>query len=723
MRARTPDHTGTVDRDGVTIAYEVHGRGDAVVLLLPAWAIADSRIWKAQVAHLATHHRVITYDPRGNGASDRPVDPAAYEALTQVGDALAVLDAAGADRAVLVGNSFGGVLAFLLAALHPGRVAGAVMIGATLNVEGRDDFPLARGLLTFDEDHGHDEGWGRYNRHSFARDHAGFVRFFVGEALNDPHVTKLREDAESWGLATTPEVLAASLADRAGVPPAATAERLRALAPAISCPVLVIHGSEDRIAPVHLGRSLAALLDAPLVEMPGAGHCPQARYPVQVNRLLRRFLARVGGIDTASASDAGDAEAAAPAAPTAGARRRPAPPRVLYLSSPIGLGHARRDVAIVDELRRLAPGVEVDWLAQDPVSRVLDAAGEGVHPASARLASESTHIEAEAGEHDLHVFEAVRRMDEILVANFMTFLDVLGSGRYDLVVGDEAWEVDHFLHEDPTAKGARFAWLTDFVGYLPVPAGGEREAYLAADLNAEMIGHVERHPGVRDASIFVGDPDDVVPEPFGPGLPGIREWTEAHYRFSGYVTGFDPAALADRAALRDELGYGAGETVVVAAVGGSGVGAPLLRRVIEAHPLAARAIPGLRFVVVTGPRLDPSGLPDAPGVEKRAYVPDLHRHLAACDLAVVQGGLTTTMELTAAGRPFLYFPLRNHFEQQIHVRHRLERHRAGRPMDYATATPERIAAAITEEVGRPTAYEPVPAGGAARAAAVLADLL
>ena len=71
---------------------------------------------------------------------------------------------------------------------------------------------------------------------------------------------------------------------------------------------------------------------------------------------------------------------------------------------------------------------------------------------------------------------------------------------------------------------------------------------------------------------------------------------------------------------------------------------------------------------------------------------DLYRHLAACDLAVVQGGLTTSMELTANRRPFLYFPLRHHFEQNFHVRHRLERYGAGRCMDFETATPESIAA-------------------------------
>jgi pimeloyl-ACP methyl ester carboxylesterase/predicted glycosyltransferase len=717
MRARLPDRTGVVDRGGVRIHYEIHGDGDVTVLLLPAWAIVHSRLWKAQVPYLSRNHRVVTYDPRGNGASDRPTDPDAYDPLVQAEDAVAVLDAVGADRAVLVGNSFGTILAYLVAALHPERVTGAVMIGTTLNVEGRDDYPLAQALLRFDDDIGVDEGWARYNRRSFARDFEGFVRFFVGEAFNDPHSTKQVEDGVSWGLGTTPEVLAATLGGRAGVPPAKTAERLRALSPMVGCPVLVIHGDEDRIGPVHLGRALADRLRAPLVEMPGAGHCPQARYPVQVNRLLRTFIAATTGVQSEQGS--------ATNGRTRSRNRRPSArtPRVLYLSSPIGLGHARRDLAIADELRALAPGVQVDWLAQDPVTRFLAARGERLHPASAWLANESAHLEASSGEHDLHVFEAVRSMDEILVANFMTFHEVVDAERYDLVIGDEAWEVDHFLHEDPAVKRARFAWLTDFVGYVPMPAGGEREAHIAADYNAEMIGHVDRHPEVRDTAIFVGDPADVVALPFGPGLPGIREWTEAHYRFSGYVTGFDPAALGDRAALRASLGFGPDETVVIAAVGGSGVGAPLLRRIIEAHPLAARSIAGLRTVVVTGPRIDPASLPDAPGVEKRAFVPELHRQLAACDLALVQGGLTTTMELTATGRPFLYFPLRNHFEQQVHVRHRLDRHRAGRAMDYRTATPEVIAAAMTDELVRRPDYAAVPGDGARRAAQLLADLL
>ena len=381
-------------------------------------------------------------------------------------------------------------------------------------------------------------------------------------------------------------------------------------------------------------------------------------------------------------------------------------------------------MAIADELRVLRPDLEIDWLAQHPVTAVLEARGERIHPMSAELASESAHFSAESSGHDLNAFQAIRRMDEILVANFMVFHDVVTDGEYDLVIGDEAWDVDHFLHENPELKRTAFAWMTDFVGWLPMPAGGEREAYLTADYNAEMIEHVERFPRIRDRSIFVGEPDDIVPDDFGPGMPSIRDWTERHFAFSGYVTGFDPAPLIEgREELRRELGYQPDERVVIVTVGGSGVGEALLRRVIASYPDTARRVNGLRMIAVAGPRIDPAVLGAPAGVEVRAFVPELYRHLAACDLAVVQGGLTTTMELAAARRPFLYFPLRDHFEQNRHVRHRLERYGAGRCMDYATSTPEVIAEAIAAELDRPIDYRPVETDGAARAAALIAPLI
>lgn len=314
-------------------------------------------------------------------------------------------------------------------------------------------------------------------------------------------------------------------------------------------------------------------------------------------------------------------------------------------------------------------------------------------------------------------------MDEILVNNFMVFHDVVRDDRYDLVIGDESWDVDHFLYENPDLKNTPYAWVTDFVGYLPMPDADERERLVVADYNAEMINQVARYPRMRDRAVFVGEPEDIVDDAFGPGLPLIREWTRANYEFAGYVAGFDLATLPDREELRAQLGYEPGEPVCVVTVGGSGVGANLLGRVVACYDEAARRVPGLRMVVVAGPRIDPRSLPARPGLQVHAYVHDLYRHLAAADLAIVQGGLTTCMELTAARRPFVYVPLRHHFEQNLHVAHRLRRHRAGRRLDYVDATPDALADTIVSEIGRQVDYLPMKPDGAARAAALLAELL
>jgi UDP:flavonoid glycosyltransferase YjiC (YdhE family) len=305
----------------------------------------------------------------------------------------------------------------------------------------------------------------------------------------------------------------------------------------------------------------------------------------------------------------------------------------------------------------------------------------------------------------------------------MVFHDLVREEPFDVWIADEAWEVDYFLHENPELKTAPYVWLTDFVGVLPMAGGGDREAFLAADWNAQMVEHVARNPRLRDRSIFIGEPADVVPAALGPSLPTIVDWTRRHFAFSGYITGFEPPEISDREAIRAELGYGPDDAVCVVAAGGSGAGVHLMQRTAAAFAEAKRRVPALRMVIVAGPRVDPESVPQHDGLEVCGYVHRLYRHLAACDLAISHGGLATTMELTAARRPFLYFPLRNHFEQNHHVAHRLDRHRAGRRMSFDDHGPEELAAAIETELGRTVDYEPVPADGAARAAGMIAELL
>jgi pimeloyl-ACP methyl ester carboxylesterase/predicted glycosyltransferase len=696
-RARYPDEEGYVERDGVRVFYEVYGEGEPTVLLLPTWSIIHSRHWKMQIPYLARHCRVVTFDGRGNGRSDRPQDPAAYDEREFAADALAVMDATGTEKAIIVSFSLGAQRALLLAAEHPERVEAAVFIGPSY--PGGGEALPDRAVYSWEDELETDEGWAKYNKHVWLRDYRNFLEFFFSRFFIEPHSTKPFEDCVGWGLETTGETLVTAQVGAKLEP-----EQARQLAGRVRCPVLVVHGADDAIISVSRGLALAEHTSGDAVILEGCGHGPHVRDPVKVNVLLRDFVAP-------------------PARPARWVRGKSRRKRALYVSSPIGLGHAQRDVAIAKELRKLVPDLEIDWLAQHPVTKVLEGNDERIHPASAHLANESRHIESESAEHDLHCFQAIRRMDEILLANFMVFRDIVSDKQYDVWIGDEAWELDYYLHENPEQKRAAYVWLTDFVGWLPMADGGEREAYVTTDYNAEMIEHIARFPRIRDRAIFVGNPEDIVPEAFGPDLPLIRDWTEEHYDFAGYVTGFDPGSLADRETLRAELGYAADEKVCVVTVGGSGVGANLLRRVIDAFPGAKDRVPELRMVVVAGPRIDPAGLPTQKGLDVRAYVHDLYRHLAACDLAVVQGGLTTAMELTANRRPFLYFPLRHHFEQNLHVRHRLARYGAGRCMDFDESTPEVIAAAIAGEIGREVDYLPVETDGAARAAARIAELM
>ena len=513
-RASYPDETGFVERDGVQVFWERYGDGEQTILLLPTWQIVHSRVWKAQIPFLARHFRVVTFDPRGNGRSDRPDDPAAYDQSAYADDAVAVLDAVGVERAVVVSLSLGAQRALLLADEHPERVAGAVFICPAVALA---PAPPERRQYSFEETHATDAGWAKDSRSFWLRDWHGYLEFFFSQMFSERHSTKQIDDAVGWGLETDAATVLlgedASFLDE---------EQTRGICSRFRGPSLVVQGAEDRITGVDQGIELARALGCELVTFEGSGHGPQSRDPVAVNLLLRDFV-----------------RAPVPAVRWVRAGARPR--RALFVSSPIGLGHARRDVAIARELRRLRPGLEIDWLAQDPVTQVLEAAGERIHPASALLASESAHIVSESSGHELACFEAIRRMDEILLANFMVFHEVVSAENYDLWIGDEAWDVDYYLHENPELKTAAYVWLSDFVGWLPMPAGGEREAFLTADYNAEMIEQIARYPRVRDRAIFVGEPDDIVPGTFGPGLPEIRRWTEQHFAFSGYITGFDDA--------------------------------------------------------------------------------------------------------------------------------------------------------------------------------------
>lgn len=288
-RAVLPDASGIVERDGVRTWWERYGDrhrgpGVPVIALMPTWSIVHSRTWKAQVAYLARHAPVVLFDGRGNGRSDRPRTAEAYAADQYAQDALAVFDATGTETAVLVSLSLGAQWSLLLAATCPELVAGAVFLGPALGLALRKSkqesspHPFDLELETY-------EGWGKYNRHYWRRDYRDFLTFFFGECLPEPHSTKPTEDCVGWGLDTDVETLLLT----EDAPVVGRRETVEALARSVRCPVLVLHGSDDRIIPHAGGAALAELTGGRLVTFEGSGHLVQARQPVRTNLLIRSF--------------------------------------------------------------------------------------------------------------------------------------------------------------------------------------------------------------------------------------------------------------------------------------------------------------------------------------------------------------------------------------------------------------------------------------------------
>jgi pimeloyl-ACP methyl ester carboxylesterase len=276
---------GAVTRDGVTVHYQVFGNGPRTILLLPTWSIVHSDFWRHQVPHLARRHTVVTFDGRGNGASDRPMDPAAYADDEFAADGLAILDVLGVEQATIASISAGAAWALLLAAQHPERVPASIFIAPSVPLTP----PLperAAAFAVFDQPQERYDGWLKFNRHYWQIDWPDFLRFFFSQCFTEPDSQEQIDHFVGMGLQTTADAITATV-DAPGLDGDATAD----LAASITRPVLAIHGDCDAVTADSKARELARLTRGELVILPGSGHEPQARIPGRVNQLFDEFLA------------------------------------------------------------------------------------------------------------------------------------------------------------------------------------------------------------------------------------------------------------------------------------------------------------------------------------------------------------------------------------------------------------------------------------------------
>ena len=252
MRAKLPIKEGKLDRDGIKIHYEIYGEGDHTILFIPTWSLVHSRAYKAQIPYFSEHFRCITYDPRGNGKSDRPTNPEAYRLKDYVGDALAVMEVTGTDKAILFGWSLSSLVAAALAAYHPARVEAVVSVGTNSPLAATYEYKT---YGSYDLDLETHEGWQKYNRGYWRTNYPDFADFFIRQIFVEPHSTKQIEDSLDWAGETNGEVLIATM-DVSGEGDLVMDEDAYRR---ISCPMLAIHGEEDTVAPLRKGTQKPAV--------------------------------------------------------------------------------------------------------------------------------------------------------------------------------------------------------------------------------------------------------------------------------------------------------------------------------------------------------------------------------------------------------------------------------------------------------------------------------
>jgi pimeloyl-ACP methyl ester carboxylesterase/UDP:flavonoid glycosyltransferase YjiC (YdhE family) len=674
------------ENNGVKIWYEVHGGGEPTLVMVHGLQLQHSEFLKrTYVPFLSRHMRVVTLDLRGNGRSGRPNE--GYDLDTYVEDVRAVVETAGLGRFAMAGPSLGSSIIVRYHTAHPGRASHLILYSGMARQVRSQDYPEGAPREALESVFRHWE-----------KDPEAMVKQIIALGCSENYSLRDRELMWKWAHETSEQIWL--MGWKAVVFGIDVREDLRS----IDIPVLVLHGQEDKLifpaAAEYLHRNIPT---SQLVIIPDAGHSFIRTWP-QVARHMLAFLQ-----------------------PGTGDRPRPKPrgehPRkILWISCPVGLGHVTRDLAIVNEMRKHIPDLTVEWLAVDPARSFLDTTGEQIHPMSDGLWDECHEFESHAGAHTLDAIEAFWEMDKLLNHNFMVFTDAVRNNGYDLVVADDSFEVPQYLHYNPSLKTSPFVFITDFGGASNVSEDQTKQAHVH-NFNGIWVEMREIHPEVSDLSLFIGELEDVPDTSFGEGLPNRRQWTNEHFEFIGYILPFDPADYANREALRTELGFSPGEKVLLVAVGGTWVGRPLIEKCLAAQATLRDTVTELRTVVLCGSRIDPTSFGRFEGVDFQPFTPDPIKLYAACDLAVVQGGLSTTMELTGLGRPFLYFPLKDHCEQAEYVDFRLKRYKAGVRMDFHRTSPSQLAEAIAANIGAPVNYKPVNTDGGKKAAAMIVELV
>jgi predicted glycosyltransferase len=386
--------------------------------------------------------------------------------------------------------------------------------------------------------------------------------------------------------------------------------------------------------------------------------------------------------------------------------------KILYVSGSLGLGHVTRDLVIAGELRREFPGIDIRWLAAEPALSVLREAGETLVDEIDMLSNDTEQAEASSKGNKLNLLKYAFSSLRAWMHNANVVKQILNNQQYDLLIGDETYEIGVALIIKRLKLKIPFIMLYDFFGLDAMSKNPfEKLGMFFWNRVWSLDYTVFKHK--KNIALFIGEPEDIPDTRLGFLLPNRRKYALKYYNFVGYILPFESRDYSDKSSVREGLGYGK-YPLVVCSIGGTVIGHDLLMLCGKAYFIVKQKLPDLHMVLVCGPRLpvDSLELPRDENLEIKQYVPELYKHFAACDLAIVQAGATTTLELTALRTPFIFFPIEGHSEQEIVVAGRLHRHKAGIKMSYSRSDEYSLAETIIDTINKPVEYETIPTGGA-----------
>jgi predicted glycosyltransferase len=394
--------------------------------------------------------------------------------------------------------------------------------------------------------------------------------------------------------------------------------------------------------------------------------------------------------------------------------------RVLYISGSVGLGHVTRDVVIARALRKVITDLQIEWLSEEPATSYLRSEGEVVLPEAAKMVH-GNRITPDSEVYGLNVMRWFMSLRKEMASNAEVILQIALKGNYDLVIGDEAFDLTFEFWANPDKKTVPFAMIYDCYGADQV-SHNPKDMFFTWYLNRLWDKFINSHGKVADRFLFIGELEDIEDKPLGMFLPNRRSSAKTGLDFVGHIIRFDPEQYADQQEIKKMLGYGDNPLILVTK-GGTSVGKSILDLSVAAFPFAKEKVPDLNMVLFCGPSIDPGSIKVPEGVCVKGFEPRLYEHIAASDLVITQGGHTTLNEVMALEKPFIVFPLGQHFDQIQTVRQRCDIQGAGVKMNFSQTTPEMLGKEMVANVGKKVSYPSFKANNGEQAAAILRSIL